>query len=283
VTSLEIFAAVPDCDIRREASRFEAHVKAYDYRNGAHRLQALDTDAELYRLRRSAPSDAVWPPTERATGGEADGLRHRLERPLRITLRLILPVMILTTLMGAAYLYTDDFLLMPRAPRLIQNAWLAMSDLVLPVAFYSVHLTNRRYGAAYAFAQLVAALAILGLVALINPGDVDNWIINTPALTWRAMLAFGAAFLFANFTAIVFFDAARGPRWWTAPLAASFAAALSFSVVYYPAAFAGTEDVVWTDCALVHFGVFFAESVALLLPYYLLRPAMRPLAGMNGY
>ena len=77
--------------------------------------------------------------------------------------------------------------------------------------------------------------------------------------------------------------APRGPRWWTAPLAASFAAALVFSAVYYPAAFAGGEEISWTDSALVHFAVFFAESMVLLVPYYLLRPAMRPIGGMNGY
>lgn len=254
-------------------------MKAYDYRNGAHRLPV---PGAAYRLQRTS-SDAVWPPKARAYGGEVDNLRQRLKGPFQMAVRLAVPVLLLVTLLGAAYLYVDDFLLMPRAPRLIQNAWLAMSDLVLPVAFYCIHLTNRRYGAPYAFAQLVAALAILMLVALINPFDVDNWINNTPALTWRAMLAFGAAFLFANFTAIVFFDGARGPRWWTAPLAASFVAALCFSAVYYPAAFAGNEDVSWTGCALVHFAVFFGESVLLLLPYWLLRPAMRPLPGLNGY
>jgi hypothetical protein len=257
-------------------------LKAYDYRNGAHRLPAVETEAQLYRLRRTT-ADAVWPPKQRAYGGEVENLWLRLKGPRQMTVRLLLPVMILITLLAAAYLYIDDFLLLPRAPRLIQNGWLAMSDLVLPLAFYSIHLTNRRFGAGHAFAQLLAGLAILGLVALINPGDVDNWINNTPALSWRAMLAFGTAFLFANFIAIIFFDAARGPRWWTAPLAASFAAALSFSAVYYPAAFAGNEDVAWTDCALVHFAVFFGESLLLLLPYYLLRPAMRPMPGMNGY
>jgi uncharacterized PurR-regulated membrane protein YhhQ (DUF165 family) len=120
-------------------------------------------------------------------------------------------------------------------------------------------------------------------VALINSGDVNNWINNAPALSLRALLAFGASFLFANFIAIIFFDAARGPHWWTAPLAASFAASLVFSAVYYPAAFAGAVQLSWTDSALVHFIVFFAESVVLLVPYYLLRPAMRPLYGRNGY
>ena len=234
-----------------------------------------------YRLRRG--SDAVWPPKGRAYGGEIETPWLRAKGPLQMAVRLLLPVTLLITLLGAAYLYIDDFLALPGAPTFVQNAWLATSDLVLPMAFYAIHLTNRRYGAGHAFAPLLAALAILGLVALINPADVDNWINNTPVLTVGSMVAFGAAFLFANVIAIIFFDGARGPRRWTAPLAASFAASLSFSVVYYPAAFAGTRNIVWTDCALVHFCAFIAESVALLLPYYLLRPAMRPLPGMNGY
>jgi len=175
-------------------------------------------------------------------------------------------------------------LILPAASRRVQSAMLATSDLVLPVAWYAIHLCNRRYGAAHAFIQLAAALVILSLVALINPGDLNNWVNNSPALSWRAMLAFTVAFLLANSIAITFFDAARGPQWWTAPLAGSCAASLVFSAVYYPAAFAGSGDVgSWTDCAMVHFSLFFVESVALLLPYYLLRPAMRPLSGMNGF
>jgi hypothetical protein len=240
-------------------------------------MAALEADEGPYRLRQ----DASWPPRERAYGGETETVRKRFARPIRIATRLILPVSLLVVLLGAAYLYTDAFLLLPRAPRLVQNAMLAMSDLILPLAWTAIHLTNRRYGAPYAFGQLVAALAVFALVALLNPGDVDNWINNNPALSWRAMLAFCGAFLFANFIAIIFFDAARGPRWWTAPLAASFAASLVFSAVYYPAAYAG--EIAWTDMALVHFGLFFGESILLLAPYALLRPAMRPLHGMNGY
>ncbi len=258
-------------------------MRAYDFRNGAHRapIAALEADEGPYRLRHE--QDAVWPPKCRAYGGVATDWHKRMERPVRIASRLLLPVILLIVLLGSAYLFTDDFLLLPNASRLIQNAMLATSDLILPVAWYSLHLTNRRYGAPYAFGQLIAGLGVIIAVALINPGDIANWINMTPALSWRAMTAFGASFLFANFIAITFFDAWRGPRWWTAPLAASFAASLVFSAVYYPAAFAGGQEVAWADSALVHFGVFFAESVLLLVPYSLLRPAMRPLHGMNGY
>jgi uncharacterized PurR-regulated membrane protein YhhQ (DUF165 family) len=258
-------------------------LRAYDFRNGAHRapIAALEDDEGPYRLRHA--KDAVWPPKGRAYGGEAPDLRARMARPLRITSRLALPVTLLIVLLGSAYLFTDALLLLPGAPHLVQNAMLAISDLILPIAWFALHLTNRRYGAPYAFGQLVAGFGVIIAVALINPGDIDNWINTTPALSWRAMAAFGVSFLFANVIAITFFDAWRGPRWWTAPLAASFAASLVFSVVYYPAAFAGGQDVAWADSALVHFGVFFAESLLLLVPYYLLRPAMRPLHGMNGY
>jgi hypothetical protein len=258
-------------------------LKAYDYRNGAHRLPiaALEADEGPYRLRRGG--DAVWPPRDRAYGGEAPDLRRRLARPVRIASRLLLPVIMLIVLLGSAYLYTDDFFSAAALPAIAQRALLATSDLVLPIAWFSIHLTNRRFGAPYAFGQMVAGLGVIAAVALINPGNVDNWINNTPALTWRAMLAFGAAFLIASFVAIIAFDAFRGPRWWTPPLVASFAAALVFSALYYPAAFLGVDVVSWTDSALVHFAVFFGESVLLLAPYALLRPAMRPIEGRNGY
>ena len=252
-------------------------VKDYDYRNGAHRMQmaALEADEGPYRLR----DDAAWPPRERADGGRPEDFRKRYKRPIRIATRLLLPVILLVTLLGAAYLYTDVFLILPGA--MFQHAILATSDLILPIAWYCLHLTNRRYGAPYAFGQLLAALGIAGFIALVNPGDVDNWINLTPALSWRAILAFGFSFLLANVTGIAFFDAARGPRWWVPPLWASFAASLVFSAVYYPTAFAG--EIAWVQSALVHFLLFFGESVLLLAPYAFLRPAMRPLHGMNGY
>lgn len=258
-------------------------LKAYDFRNGAHRapVAALEADEGPYRLRHS--EDAAWPPRARAYGGKVETAWQKIAAPALAAGRLFLPVTLLVTLLGAAYFFTDAFLMLPGWPRTVQNAMLAVSDLILPMAWYSLHLTNRRWGAAHAFGQLVAGLALILIVAVINPYDIDNWINNSPALSWRALTAFAVSFLFANFIAIIFFDAVRGPRWWTPPLAASFAASLVFSAVYYPAAFAGGQEIAWTDSALVHFSLFFGESILLLAPYYLLRPAMRPLSGMNGY
>ena len=250
-------------------------VRAYEYRNG---ISALDDDAGPYRLRHG--EDAVWPPAGRAYGGPAESEKQRKAAARgRAVVRLIVPVTLLLVLLGATYLYADA--LLPR-PVPIRDAGLAISDLVLPGAWYCIHLTNRRYGPGYAFAQLVAALVIGLGVILVNPGNIDQWVVTMPAITSRAVLSFGAALLAANFVGITFFYAARGPRWWTAPLVAWFTASLVFSAIYYPAAFAGVDER-WTDSAVVHFVVVFAMSVLLLMPYWLLRPAMRPINGMNGF
>jgi hypothetical protein len=220
----------------------------------------------------------VWPPRDRAYGGQVETVWRKIAWAVLAACRLVLPVTLLVVLLGAAYLYSDAWLPLGGA----QNSRLAVSDLILPMTWFAIHLTNRRYGAGYAFAQLLAAVAIGATIVLCNPGDFDNWIDMSPMLTTRAVIAFGGAFLFANSVAIVFFDGARGPRWWTAPMAASFTAAFVFSATYYPAAFAG-DNVPWTDSAMIHFLVFAAESMVLLMPYCLLRAAMRPLPGLNGY
>ena len=249
-------------------------MRAYEHRGTA----AQDA---RYAARHS--DDSVWPPPVRAYGGPTEPTSWQKAAKLAMAaVRLAVPISLLLVLMGAAYHYADDTLPLWWTPAPIRYAGLATSDLILPGCWYCVHLTNRRYGPGSASAHLLAAMVIGLAVILVNPGDIDAWVVTMPAITSRAVLSVGAAFLAANFVAIIFFDAARGPRWWTAPLAASFAASFVFSAIYYPAAFAGVYER-WTDSAIAHLVVFSTMSVLLLAPYRLLRPAMRPMNGMNGY
>jgi uncharacterized PurR-regulated membrane protein YhhQ (DUF165 family) len=250
-------------------------VRAYKFGNGAFPVPAREYEAGPYRLRSGA--DAVWPPPARAYGGPVENRFKRAREIGLVALRLAVPVLLLLTLLGAVYLYADAVL--PAAMLPLQGAPLTISDLVLPSCWTIIHLTNRRYGPGYAFAHLAATMVLALLVALINPGGIDDWLPALPSLSWRAVLAFFAAFAIANFVAIVFFDAARGPRWWSAPLAASAAAAFVFSGLYYPAAFGAAA----APSGVMHFMLFMGEGVLLLVPYCLLRPAMRPLDGRNGY
>jgi hypothetical protein len=56
---------------------------------------------------------AVWPPDRRAYGGHAPSRLKRYLWPLRVAARLFLPVILLTVLLGAAFLYSDAVLLLP--------------------------------------------------------------------------------------------------------------------------------------------------------------------------
>lgn len=247
-------------------------MQAYKIENGA--VRALG--AGPYRL--NPGKDAAWPPAERAYGGDVETPWERGRAGAFLILKLLVPVLLLLTLLLAVYLYADAVIAAGRLAGLARGVTVTIADLVLPGCWTIIHLTNRRYGPATAFAQLAAGVFLAALIALINPGDIDSWLPAMPSLTWRAVLAFFTAFIMANFVAIVAFDAARGPRWWSAPLVASAVAAFVFSGLYYPLAFGDAPR-----SALVHFLLYLAEGVALLAPYSLLRPAMRPLYGMNGF
>lgn len=247
-------------------------LRAYKVEDGVLPVPVRDRDPSPYRLRQG--EDASWPPLARAYGGEVESDWKRALQIGVVAVKLLVPVLLLLTLLLAVYLYADAEI----PARMADGVSLTIADLVLPGCWTIIHLTNRRYGPPYAFAQLAAGFVLAALVAAINPGDIDNWLPDLPALTWRAVLAFFAVFGIANFVAIVVFDAARGTRWWSAPLAASAAAAFVYSGLYYPLAFGGQPMN-----ALAHFLLYLAEGAVLLVPYCLLRPAMRPLNGMNGF
>ena len=256
-------------------------LRALSFRNSANLpVAAAEPDFGPYRLRTG--DDAVWPPVERAYGGKVETLWRRWSWALVGLARLALPTALTVILMGAAFLYGDAVLPADSMPLLVRRALVTMGDLILPMSWISIHLTNRRYGPFHAMAQLGLALFVCYFVMLVNPYNIDAWLTVLPAPGIRAALSFGLAFAIANFIGVLVFDGARGPSWWKAPLIASLAVTLTYSAVFYPLAFAGAYDG-WTESAWVHDVVFFAVSALLLVPYALLRPAMRPLEGLNGY
>ncbi len=192
--------------------------------------------------------------------------------------RLVIPVALLLTTFAASYLYNDTKL----ASLGIPADGLTLGYLLLPTTFFAIHLTNRRYGPAYAFAQIVASwgLAIAGfvLVRIYAPA------LDLPAAIpdGRVLAAFAAGLFLAQTTAVVVFDGARGPRWWSAPLFSSLWGAVVFSVIYFPTAFLGRSGV-WLNDMLIDLGLMVGMGVLLMIPYWLLRPLVRPLPGFGGY
>ncbi len=227
-----------------------------------------------YRLRGAA--ETTW--SSQGYGQEV-GIWRKLGDATRAVLRMIVPVLTLCAALAAMYLYMDTQLayFADRSGR-----WLTVSHLLLPLAFLAVHLTNRRYGPAYAFAQIVLAMAALAAAALFG-GDVIRMFLPekiVPGL--RDVVAFGGAFFVAGFLGIVAFDGARGPRWWTAPLIGSLVAALIFAPIFYLGAFLGTATP-WFAHMGIHAAILIAGAILTLLPFWLLRRIVQPLPGFGGY
>ncbi|MEI9989760.1 MAG: hypothetical protein WDM86_06945 [Rhizomicrobium sp.] len=235
---------------------------------------AIGIDDGPYRLR--GASDTTW---HNQGYGQNAGLGRRLADMFRAILRTVIPVLALCTALAAMYLYMDTTL-----PYFAQGGvrWLTVSHLLLPAAFLTVHLTNRRYGPAYAFAQVVLSFAALTAGMIFGGQVITLFLPEAVVPSMRAVAAFGGAFFIASFVGIIAFDGARGPRWWTAPLIGSVVASLVFAPIFYAAAYAGTPAP-WFAQMGIHTGLLVGGAILALVPYWLLRRIVQPLPGFGGY
>jgi uncharacterized PurR-regulated membrane protein YhhQ (DUF165 family) len=237
-------------------------------------LNMTSEDRGPYRLRTAsdAPYSGVY------SYGRQDSFFERLGAAIGAILRLTICSAILSAWMVAIYLYRDTAVDVFG----IGTGWLTVSHLLVPVGFYCVSMTNRRYGPAYAFAQVVTMLALVGGTVMFARDTLSQIVPLDTVPPLREALAFGGAFIAASFVSIVAFDGARGPRWWTAPLIGFLAAAVVFAAVFFAAGFAGT-GAPWLDQGLSYMGLTAAEGLALLVPFWAMRRMVPPLPGFGGY
>lgn len=209
-----------------------------------------------------------------------DGARSGIWQAVQALSRLVFPVLLLTTIGAAAFIYGDE-----------PAGWLGNLDvggkpfctglLALPVTVFVVQLTNRRYGAGYAFAQVFAA-AVLVLAAVLYMRDDLALLRDGAPPDLRVALAFGSGLFLAQIVSIFMFDRLRGPQWWQAPLFSSIFGGIVLGLVAYPGAYAGT-GMVWTEPMMAYIAVSAAAGVVLVAPYWLLRSLVEPLSGFGGY
>jgi hypothetical protein len=206
-----------------------------------------------------------------ATGGAA--------RTVAIAaLQLILPVLLLLALGAMAYLYYDQPVTWFGSG---QASWLTMGHLLLPLTFFAIALTNRRYGAGYALAQ--TGLAWLVVAAAVIFAGPDLAVATGHVLPPEAvMIEFGSALFASHLFSVAVFDGTRGPRWWTAPLHALLWGGVTFCLIAFPALYLGTS-IDWFGRLLVYAGIMAGAAFLLLLPYWLLRSLVPPLPGFGGY
>ena len=237
-------------------------------------LNMASAERGLYRLRAAtdAPYMGVY------SYGRQESFLDKVGAVFATASRLVVCTLVLTGWLVAAYLYRQT----PVAVFGIGMGWLSLTQVLVPLGFYCVFMTNRRYGPAYAFAQIVVTLSLVTGLVLFGHEALNEIVPLDSAPSVRDALAFGGAFLMAGFVSIVAFDGARGPHWWTAPLIGFMAAAMVFAIVYYAAFYAGTDKSWFGEC-LTYMGLIAGEGLALLIPFWAMRRMVPPVAGFGGY
>lgn len=206
---------------------------------------------------------------------ENPGVLKRVGGVLGAFARLVVPILLLTTLAGASFAYAGTPSPIPL------RAWMNLGLLILPLTFLAIHLTSRRYGAGYAFAQIVLTYASIVAFAVFGR-DYVTLALGEQHAAFREIVGFGAALFVAHTVSIVVFDGLRGPRWWQAPLFASLIGGIVLCAVAFPASYLGT-NIDWTGRMLDYMAVTSVAAVLLVIPYWIFRPLVPPRSGFGGY
>jgi hypothetical protein len=242
---------------------------------GASKYAAGVADVGPRRLRRS--NELVGRAHVARTPSDGIG---SIGRALGAVARLVIPVFLLLTVGAAAFLYGNQ-----------PATWLGTIDIggtplsvglvLLPLSFFVVHLTNRRYGPGYAGAQIIGAWLIAFGTLPYTQGDL-SMLHNGTLPDMRLIAGFGSALFLAQLFSVFVFDRLRGPQWWQAPLFASLLGGVALCLIGYPLAYAGT-GIDWMHPMLGYMGVTAAAAVAMVVPYWMLRSVVTPLSGFGGF
>lgn len=210
--------------------------------------------------------------------------------------RLVLPVAALMAALAAALwglsqplAALDPFL--PQLPESLRpGAWMTYGHGLIALSLFAVTLANRRYGLGLAALQIVIGLGLAALLGALVLSETLRLPAGLPpeltaALAWpapRSGLALAGALVFSHVVAAAIFNWTRGGHWSRAPLYAGLWGAIAFAGVFH-AGVGYDGDMLWIARAAMQAALLAAAAVVLLIPYYLLRPLIRPLAGYGGY
>tara|TARA_R110002096_G_scaffold219471_1_gene407756 strand:+ start:223 stop:708 length:486 start_codon:yes stop_codon:yes gene_type:complete len=142
------------------------------------------------------------------------------------------------------------------------NDWLTWGALTYPVCFLVTDLTNRRLGPSTARRVVYVGFAAGVAMSLVFANE-------------RIALASGTAFLLAQLLDISVFDRLRRSAWWHAPLVSSLLGSAVDTALFFSLAFAFT-GLPWITWGIGDFGVKIAVALAMLIPFRLLMPSLRP-------
>ena len=206
---------------------------------------------------------------------------------LRTARRLIIPVIgLLIVLMWADIASTTavtwfDPYFDASDPRFLPGSWLTGGHLILALMFFSLNLTNRRYGPGLTTGQISVTWLLMGVLAYYMVFYSDQTLTEQAFPPARTCVSFIGAMVFAQFTAINVFNWTRGHPWWRAPLYAALWGSTAYCFTFYPSAHYGL-GIPWVNQMITHFGFMAAAAFILLIPYRALRSTIKPLPGFGG-
>lgn len=160
-------------------------------------------------------------------------------------------------------------------------AGLTVGHAMLALSILVANLVNRRYGLRFAHAHI----ALSGLLAVVwillsRLGIPLQFAVNNMGAlqSFEAILSLSLGL----WIGAVVFDRTRGVEWWNAPalsaLTATFVAVPCFHLL------AGLPvETNWLQRLTGELAFGTTASFALLIPYALLRPIIRPVSGLGGY
>lgn len=213
-----------------------------------------------------------------------------LARTLRGISILTIPSLAVATTLAMAWQSSQapfelfDGVLSPaHVQELYPSLWLTWGHALVPCVFLIANLVNRRYGERMTSNHVLASWAVSALVAigiLSNVIPLETSHEDLPSL--RHAISFFAAMIMGQLVGTYVFERTRGVAWWNAPAYSALASSLIAVPVYYLLAFGGSNWI-WVNRMTIDLGLKAFMSFALLVPYFLLRPIIRPLTGLGGY
>ncbi len=212
---------------------------------------------------------------------------NALVRGTRALIRIIVPVL---ALLGV-FIWADfgigqpvtfvDGLFFALQPQLQPSQWLTNGHFFVAITFLVLNLTNRRYGAAYATAQVTLVWIILGSLVYYYFVVSEQPFMERQLPPVRVSASFVLALLTAQYLCISIFDWTRGRPWWRAPIYSAIWGSATFCFIFYPAAKYGI-DTPWINQMVIHLILMILMSFLMLIPDFLLRPVVKPLPGFGG-
>ncbi|TNE57064.1 MAG: hypothetical protein EP340_09840 [Alphaproteobacteria bacterium] len=213
-------------------------------------------------------------------------LAKRIWWIVRGVLRLILPVSVLFVTLILTFLMTRDAVVFldifpPQLAAWNPSAWLTVGHLMLPLSFFVINMTNRKYGALYAYTQVAATWVLLGAFTLFFMAQFGSWQNDNPFPPMQTSVAFLGAFGVAQVMLVSVFDKTRGRTWWGAPLISVIWASVFYVVIFHVVANWGLGRE-WMPTLAMDFVIKSVEAILLLVPYQLMRRSVKPLPGYGG-